>query len=764
MLGSSGVSAFSVSVFGVLASAALMVVRRRAELCEPRAWLEAATSHDALTWVREQNERTFAQADFGSPRESPLHDRLLSILESKDKIPYLTKIGDRYYNFWTDDKHIRGIWRRTTLTAYIAAADPNNNNNNIWETVLDLDALNAEEGGENSWVWKGFRLLHEGPDSVPDLCLLFLSRGGADATVVREFSLLKSAFLPESAQPFEISEAKTRVSYRSRDVLLVGSDFGPGSLTSSGYPRTAMEWKRGTPLSSATQVYEGKITDVAASCSVSHDRGYIYEWRTRSLTFYTSEIQLRVLARDAKAGVVVPNSADVKEEFTVLAVPADADVGVFADRMIVELRSDWIVDGNSFKAGSLLHAPVDDMLKGRVESLSVLFEPNERTSLGYWTGTRNYVILSLLDNVKSRFLFFKYDQSKGFVADQGVGKRLGLDKVSMDKMDCWAEDSEESDRVWMTTTGYITPTTLFVADLGEEAAPQKLRALPSFFNTQGIQVDQHEATSLDGTKIPYFEVYQKSGKGKPQATLLYAYGGFEISMLPGYSATRGALWLERGGVLVVANIRGGGEFGPKWHQAALKEKRPRAFEDLEAVAEHLVSRKVTTAKQLGVMGGSNGGLLVGNMLVRKPELWGAVVCQVPLLDMRRFHKLLAGASWMAEYGNPDLAEEWEFMRGFSPYHMIKRKKNNSNINDDNTAHYPPVLFTTSTRDDRVCPSHARKMVHKLNAMGHGSNVYYYENLEGGHGGAADNKQSAFMWTLSYEFLASKLGLGKPAAL
>jgi prolyl oligopeptidase len=543
-----------------------------------------------------------------------------------------------YYNFWTDDKHIRGIWRRVTLEAYIASSDSGAELE--WETVLDLDALNArEEGGKNSWVWKGFRLLDEGPESVPDLCLLFLSRGGADATVVREFSLANKAFLPESAQPFEIAEAKTRVSYRSRDVLMVGSDFGAGSLTSSGYPRTSVEWKRGTPLSSATRVYEGKHADVAASCSVSHDRGFVYEWRHRSLTFYTSEVQLRVLCRDAKPGYVVPKSADVKDEFTVLAVPDDADVGAFAGLLVVELRSDWTVSaGKTFKAGSLLYAPVDEMLKGNMEALSVLFEPTERISLGYWTGTRNYVILSLLDNVKSRFVMFRYDEaSKGFVADTGVAKRLGLDKASMDKLDCWAEDSDESDRVWVTTTGFTTPTTLFVADLADTTSkpPQKLRALPSFFNAQDIQVEQYEATSLDGTKIPYFEVGRKEGSGQPRPTLLYGYGGFEISMLPGYSAIRGAGWLERGGVWVTANIRGGGEFGPRWHQAALKEKRQRAYEDMEAVAKHLVSRKVTTAKQLGVMGGSNGGLLVGNMLVRKPELWGAVVCQVPLLDMRR---------------------------------------------------------------------------------------------------------------------------------
>jgi prolyl oligopeptidase len=551
----------------------------------------------------------------------------------------LTKIGDMYYNYWTDDKNIRGIWRRVTLEAYIAAsADATSPLK--WETVLDLDALNAkEDNGKNSWVWKGFRLFDEGPGSVPDLCLLLLSRGGADATVVREFSLANKSFLPESAQPFEIEEAKTRVSYRSKDVLMVGSDVGPGSLTSSGYPRTSVEWKRGTPLSSATQVYEGKESDVAATCYVSHNRGYLYEWRTRALTFYTSEIQLRVLSRDEKPGDPVPNSADVAEEFTVLAVPDDADVGAFADLMVIELRSDWTVSpSKTFKAGSLVHAPVDEMLKGNVEALSVLFAPTERTSLGYWTGTRNYVILSLLDNVKSRFLIFKYDKdSHGFVADQGVAKRLGLGEVSMDKLDCWAEDSDESDRVWVTTTGFVTPTTLSVADLADTVSrpPQKLRALPSFFDAQGIQVDQHEATSLDGTKIPYFEVYKKEGKGKPQPTLLYGYGGFEISMLPGYSAIRGSMWLERGGVWVTANIRGGGEFGPQWHQAALKEKRQRAYEDMEAVAEDLVRRKVTTAPQLGVMGGSNGGLLVGNMLVRKPELWGAVVCQVPLLDMRR---------------------------------------------------------------------------------------------------------------------------------
>jgi prolyl oligopeptidase len=371
----------------------------------------------------------------------------------------------------------------------------------------------------------------------------------------------------------------------------------------------------------------------------------------------------------------------------------------------------------------------------------MLFEPTERKSLAAFAPTRHHLILNELDNVRNR-LYVLTPGNTGWRRAELPGAPK-FSTVSASPI-----EPDESDDYFMTVTDYLTPTSLYLGTLANGAnngrLPEKLKESPAFFNAQGLTVSQHETVSKDGTRIPYFQVSRKdlAANGK-NPTLLYGYGGFEVAMVPAYQATTGAAWLEKGGVYVVANIRGGGEFGPKWHQAALKEKRHNAYEDFIAVGEDLIRRKITSSKHLGIMGGSNGGLLMGNMLTMRPDLWRAIVCQVPLLDMQRYHKLLAGASWMAEYGNPDEPKEWDFIHTFSPYHNVKAD-----------VKYPRTLFTTSTRDDRVHPGHARKMVAKMKAQGH--EVLYYENIEGGHGGAADNKQAAFMWALAYTFLWNEL--------
>ena len=669
----------------------------RADEPDAYRWLEQVTSERALSWVRAHNAKTTKKLAKGREFKQ-LERRLLAILDSEDKIPSVEKLGDYYYNFWKDAQHVRGLWRRTTLSEY-RKAQP------AWETVLDLDALSATEN--TPWVWHGADALP--PDYAR--CLLSLSRGGSDADVVREFDLQTKAFV---ADGFALPEAKSITGWRSRDELFVGTDFGPGSLTSSGYPRVVKRWQRGTPLDTATTVYEGKADDVWISAYHDPTPGFERDFVSRAMTFYTSELYL------LRGGELIK-----------IDKPDDAKAEAVRQWLFVELRSEWNVGGQTYPAGALLAARFTDWIAGKRE-LHVLFKPSARLSLQSYSATANAVLLNELDNVRSRLCVLTFEGGRWVRRTVPGLPKLGAFNAS-------AVDRLTSDAYWLEVTDFTTPTSLHLGSVGG-GIPEQLKQLPAFFDAKGLEASQHEAVSKDGTHVPYFLVARADLKRDGTArTLLYGYGGFETSLQPGYSALRGAGWLERGGVLAVANIRGGGEFGPRWHKAALKAERPRAYEDFIAVAEDLVAQKVTSPKHLGCNGGSNGGLLVGNMLTMRPDLFGAVVAQVPLLDMSRYHLLLAGASWMGEYGDPSKPEEWAFIKGFSPYHNLKR-----------SVRYPKALFTTSTRDDRVHPGHARKMVAKLQALG--QDVLYYENVEGGHGGASTNAQTAFMWTLAYEFL------------
>ena len=668
-------------------------------------WLEDVTGDKPLEWARARNAESAKV--LATPEMAALEKRILDILDSKEKIPSVQKLGPWYYNFWKDAKNPRGLWRRTTLAEY-RKPEP------AWETVIDVDALGALE--KENWVWHGAQCLKPGYR----LCLVSLSRGGADADVVREFDLETKAFVKDG---FFLPEAKNRVSWLDRDQLYVGTDFGPGSLTTSGYPRIAKVWRRGTPLSAAETVFEGQAGDVAVGAFRDHTRGFERDFVQRAITFYTNELFLR---RDGKL---------VK-----IDKPDSANGSVHRDLLLLQLREDWAVSGRTYPAGALLATDFEAFLKGE-RRFEVLFEPGERRSLELFnpfSPTRHHILVNALDNVKSSV--YAIGRKDG----RWVREPLpGLPEFGT--AEATAVDEEESDDYFVTVSDYLSPTRLALGTVGR-GAPETLKQLPAFFDTAGLVISQHEATSKDGTRIPYFQVSKQSltldGKNP---TLLYGYGGFEVSELPEYNAGVGAAWLEKGGVYVVANIRGGGEFGPKWHQAALKANRHRAYEDFIAVGEDLIRRKVTSTPHLGIRGGSNGGLLMGNMLTLRPDLWGAVVCQVPLLDMRRYHTLLAGASWMGEYGNPDDPKEWGFIQGFSPYHQLKAG-----------VKYPPTLFTTSTRDDRVHPGHARKMMARMSEMG--QDVLYYENIEGGHGGAANNQQAAHMAALAYTFLWQRLGM------
>jgi len=667
---------------------------------DPNLWLEEVTGEQAIAWVRQQNALCIKELE-STPGFETIRHRLLSILDSKERIPYVSKHGPYYYNFWRDDKNVRGLWRRTTLGEF-RKAEP------AWETVLDLDQLASDE--KENWVWKGYDVLYP----TYDRCLVRLSRGGADATVVRELDLNSKEFVKGG---FFLPEAKSEVAWRHRDALYVGTDFGTGSLTASGYPRIVKEWKRGTSLGDAKTVLEGKTEDVGVNASVDHDHGRTYEFIRRDVTFFTSEDYVRR-----------------GDEWTRIDKPADAIIGTFEEQLVLKLRSDWTVNGRTYPSGALLASDFDGYLHGN-RQFEMLYTPGERKSLAGTSATKHYLIINELDNLRNR-LYTLQHRGGSWIRTQLDGPPIGSIGIN-------GIDPDESDDYFMTLNDFLTPSRLAFGTLGKTNF-QILKSLPAFFDANGLEMTQHEATSKDGTRIPYFQVGRHGTVLNGQSpTLLYGYGGFEIPMLPTYNAGVGCAWLERGGTYVVANIRGGGEFGPKWHEAARKQNRQRAYDDFIAVAEDLIARKVTSPARLGIQGGSNGGLLMGVMLTERPELFRAVVCQVPLLDMRRFNKLLAGASWMDEYGNPDHADEWAYISRYSPYQNVVPGKT-----------YPRVLFTTSTRDDRVHPGHARKMVAKMKEQGH--TVLYYENIEGGHGGAANNKQAAYMSALAYTFLIKEL--------
>jgi prolyl oligopeptidase len=668
---------------------------------DPYRWLEEITGAEALRWVTERNSSVIG-ALTRTPLFAELRDEILEVLDADTRIPYVVRRGEHLYNFWQDGHHPRGLWRRTTLTEY-RRDEP------AWDIVLDLDAL-AEAEGE-SWVWAGVGFLE------PDYrrCLLSLSRGGADAIVVREFDVSTRSFVDGG---FTLAEAKSTCDWIDADTLYVATDFGPGSMTDSGYPRIAKRWRRGTPLAEATLVYEGLPADLSVSAWHDPTPGYERDFVSRGTDFYHGELYLLTGA-----------------ELTKVDVPDDASASVYRDWMLVETRSPWTVGAATYPAGALLAARFDDFLAGD-RTLTVLVTPDEHSALISYDWTRHHLIVGTLVDVRSTL--------EVLTPTDGGWKCAPLADVpawcSVSVVDT---DPDHSDEYWLAIDGFLAPPTLQRGVLG--ATPlETIKSSPAFFDTAGVEVAQHFTTSADGTAIPYFVVGQP-GSGGP--TLLAGYGGFEVSRLPGYDSADGRAWLARGGVLAIANIRGGGEYGPRWHQAALKANRPLAYADFAAVAQDLVARGITCPDQLAIRGGSNGGLLMGNMLTTYPELFGAVVAQVPLLDMRRYHRLLAGASWMAEYGDPDDPQEWAFIRGFSPYHNVTAGKP-----------YPPTLFTTSTRDDRVHPGHARKMVARMEELGY--DVSYFENVEGGHGGAANNEQTAFVEALVFSFLWSRLA---PAA-
>jgi len=664
-------------------------------------WLEEVQGKKALQWVTNKNNATLDILT-KEPLFQTFHDELHPIMYAKDRL-ITGQIRENYlYNFWQDKGHSRGIWRRIQLEHF--SQNPDN-----WEVLLDIDAL-AEKENEN-WTWGGASCL----DENPALCLIYLSRGGKDAFVAREFDLEMKEFV---AGGFFLPEAKSRVSWYDKDTLIIGTDWGSQSLTTSGYPKDARIWRRGEDWKSAALLHSGESSDVHMfSYPLRHNEHKIHVIH-RAYNFFAGQ---RWLYSKAKG-------------LTPLEIPDSARIQGFAfGHVLATIQDALTIEEKEYSKGSLLAWPVDT---NRPPSL--IFEPNDMQSSSNVTVTKDAIIVSILDKVQSRLLAFSYD------SPSNSWKKQQIDVPEMSSVTL-NQSHVDGSKALVIIESFTEPASTCLLNTANNSF--ELNVLQSGvrrFDASKLSTTQIWATSKDGTKIPYFVIGpQNLEKNGNHPTLLTGYGGFLISRTPAYLSQWGKGWLERGGILVLANIRGGGEFGPRWHQSALKDNRQRAFDDFIAVAEDLIDQKITSPKKLGISGGSNGGLLVGAVTTQRPELFSAVLCSVPLLDMLRFHKLLAGASWIAEYGSPDDKEMRAYIKSYSPYHNIKKEKS-----------YPKVFFLTSTLDDRVHPGHARKMAAKMEELGHQS--YYYENTEGGHGGAANIEQHLKMQALRLTYLCRQL--------
>ena len=668
---------------------------------DPYLWLEEVTGEKALAWAKERNAQSVGLLE-SQPGFKALHERLLAIYNSRERIPAVEKLGSHLYNFWQDEKNPRGIWRRATLAEF-RKAEP------AWETVLDLGKLSADE--KETWVWKGADCL------FPEFrrCLLSLSRGGKDAVVLREFDTQDKAFVKGG---FEVPEAKQQAAWRNADLVYIASDFGPGTLTKAGYPRVLKRWKRGEALAKAETIFTAQESDVGVWPQVRQERGQRYERFTRLIDLPLEREEY--LHSDRR--------------WIKLDVPRDAEVEIGSGLILVRPRTDWTPAKTAIRGGSLAAIELERYVAGSRE-FEVVFAPAARVSLQSVTIMKSVVLLDLLDNVKSRIVEARREAGAWKLRDVAVPAAAAIE-VS-------AFDHDAGDAYWMKATSFLDPTTLYLARAGDDAR-ERMKSLPAFFDAKGLKVEQFEASARDGTKIPYFAVMREGTKlDGSNPTILYGYGGFEVPMTPNYSGTIGSAWLEQGGVWVLSNIRGGGEFGPEWHRVARRAGKQTTHDDFIAVAEDLIRRGISSPRHLGVMGGSQGGLLVGAAFTQRPELFRAVVSAVPLADMKRYHKLLAGNSWMGEYGNPDDPKDWAYLSKYSPYQNLAKGKK-----------YPKVFFTTSTRDDRVHPAHARKMVARMMEQGH--EVLYFEYLEGGHASGANPTQQAYTWALTYTFFQKEL--------
>jgi prolyl oligopeptidase len=672
----------------------------RAQDADPYLWLEDLRGAAPMAWVAAHNAATLEELQ-AQPAYRDIAQRVRALMGADMRLPGVTQQGRYLYNFWTDAQHPRGVWRRTTMAQYRRAAP-------AWETVIDLDALAAAEN--EAWVWHDAHCLL--PQAVR--CLVRLSRGGGDAHVVREFDTRTRTFVHDG---FNLPEAKSDVSWIDADTVLAASDAGPGSLTAAGYPRIVKEWKRGTPLTAARTLFEGRPDDQGVSAHQARTPGHALQFIERAVDYNNSELFLRAGGTLTKVGK-----------------PDGAKAYLAGEQLLIALDAAWSVDGRDYPQGALLATDFQRFMAG-ARTFEVLFTPTPTSALEAVAVTRGAVLLTVLDDVKNRIVEWR--------RAGGKWRQRQVDAPRFGKLTVAALDPAASDAYILTVTDFLTSTRTYLGHAGVDHRAL-LKATPAAFDASPYTVKQFHARSQDGTQVPYFVVLRKDARRDgANPTVLNAYGGFQLSMKPRYLGPMGAAWLAQGGVYVLANVRGGGEFGPAWHQDAIKAHRQRAFDDVLAVAEDLIARRITSARHLGITGRSNGGLLAGAALTQRPDLFNAVVCQVPLLDMRRYSHLLAGASWMAEYGDPDDPAQWAYLRQYSPYHQVRAG-----------THYPRVLFTTSTSDDRVHPGHARKMAAKMQDQGH--DVLYWENTEGGHTGVASIDDEVQWWAMTYTFLLRQL--------
>ena len=676
---------------------------------ESLTWLEEVEGERALDFARSMNERTLDRLQ-SDPRYDVLYERALEVLNSADRIPYVGVRGGELWNFWRDAENTHGLWRKTSAESY-ATDSPQ------WEVVLDLDALADVE--DKNWVWRGANCL------APDYkrCLVTLSDGGSDAAVTREWDMESRSFVEDG---FYIPETKGSAAWIDADTLLVATALDPAEATQSGYPFVVKRWERGTPLEGAPEVIRGEESNVGVWPSrFETEDGTSYMLATQAESFFESVYWY------------LPDGASAEP----VRLPLPRKVSpraLFQGQLVFSIEQDWtpVGGGTAYSAGAVLSFDMAEFAEtGELPALEEVFVPNERQAIGSMGGTASNLFMVITDNVVGRLLALTHGADGWSSTQIEAPDNATISIVTAD---------DQSELAYVNVEGFLTPETL--QRITPELTLEPAKSAPTWFDTEGLLVEQRQVASADGVMIPYFIVRADDAAGSAEAgpTLLYAYGGFQVSLTPNYSGTMGRSWLENGGTYVLANIRGGGEFGPAWHQAGLRTDRQRIYDDLIAVGEDLIAEGVTTADQLAVEGGSNGGLLTGVMYTQRPDLWGAVISQVPLLDMLRFHLLLAGASWQDEYGFPDEnADERAFLRSISPLHNVEPG-----------AEYPPLFLLTSTKDDRVHPGHARKMAYLLNELG--EDVLYYENMEGGHSAAANLEETAKRLALEFTFLMQEL--------
>lgn len=666
---------------------------------EALLWLEEIEGDQALAWVREQNAATL-NALTSDPLFQEYEQEALKILTASDRITYGTLRGDFVYNFWRDQEHVRGIWRRTTLEKF-------KTKQRDWDVLLDVDQL-AKEENEN-WIYKGVDCLSPGNER----CIIELAPGGTDSAVYREFDVPSKSFVTDG---FNVPQAKTNLCWEDRDHLLIATDLGPGSMNTSGYARILKRWKRGTPLSAAETMLETGMDETFIYPIDLHHGEQRVCFVLRGHDFYHFSFYL----------------VDPEGPLKQVPLPQKCSItGLFGDQVLVELKEEW----RGAAPGALVSFSLADFQQtGEINQVVPLFDPGQTGTVSQVRCAKDAVYLTGIEHVSSQIREFKFkdNQWQGRLIPWGENEVITINSSDSD-----------SNHLLISRDGFLQPSTLYYVDFAQ-GIEETIQAAPARFDAKGLKVEKNFAISADGTEVPYFLVCREDIKlDHTTPTLQYGYGGFEIAILPHYSPLLGKLWLEKGGAYVLANIRGGGEYGPRWHDAALLENRQRAYEDFFAVAEAVQSRGYSSPKHYGAMGRSNGGLLMGVAFTQRPELFNAIVCGVPLLDMKRFNKLLAGASWMAEYGNPDLPEQWEFIKQYSPLQNLKEGQA-----------YPKVYFFTSTKDDRVHPGHARKMAARMAQLGY--DFYYYENIEGGHKGTANQKQEAMLKALEYFYLMKQL--------